>query len=109
MSDAAKTLGQSLPTGGTLTDLYVVPGATSAVLSTLVICNQGTVDDKVRVAVAVAGAADTAKQYLYYDLAVAAKDTFAATLGLTLAATDVLRVYSLGGQCSFNIFGAELT
>lgn len=109
MAETMKCLGQSAPTSAAPTDLYTVPGATSAVASSLVVCNQTSGVAKVRVSVAVAGAADESKQYLYYDLVVRPYATFVATLGLTLAATDVVRVLSDVGGVSFNLFGTEIT
>src|SRR5690349_9560064 len=105
MSDAIKTLGQSYPSAATLTTLYTAPASTSAVVSSLVCCNKGSEPDEIRVSVAVGGAADADKQYLYYDLPVPAKDTFVATLGASLAAADVLRCYSRKGTTAFNAFG----
>ena len=107
MAEAQKILGQSSPSATTLTDVYTAPSA--AVVSSIVICNRGDADANVRVAVAVAGAADSSKQYLYYDLPVFAKDTFIATIGATLATTDVVRVYSDLATVSFSLFGVEIT
>lgn len=108
--DTAKVLGQAYPAVKTLTDLYTVPASgVRTVASTLKVCNQGSSPTKFRVAIAVAGAAAEAKQYVYYDEILAANDTFSATEGWTLAATDVVRVYSDNGLCSFNLFGVEVT
>lgn len=108
MAEAYKVLGQSKPSAATLTDAYTVPGATSAVVSSIVICNQGAATSY-RISVAVAGAADTAKQYIAYDVAIAATSSDVFTLGITLATTDVVRVYNTLATCSFNIYGAEIT
>lgn len=105
--EVLKVLGQSYPSASTLTTAYTVPAATSAVVSTITACNQGSVTDKVRISVAVAGAADTASQYLYYDVNILPNDSLHATFGATLATTDVLRVRSFYGTTSFNVFGAE--
>lgn len=110
MANTYKVLAQVFPTRLTLTDWYTVPAATSAIISTLMIANSGsTLTDAVRVAVAVAGTADDIKQYLYYNITIAPNTSFAATIGLTLAATDVIRVYSTAGVSSFNLFGQEIT
>ena len=85
-----------------------MPAATSTVVSTVTICNQGAATS-VRLSVAVAGLADTAKQYLLYDVSIAANTSYTLTLGVTLAATDVIRVYNTLATCSFNIFGVEIT
>lgn len=109
MTDTLKVLGQAYPAAGSLATLYTVPAATSATVSTVTACNQGAGAAKFRVSVAVAGAADTQAQYLYFDQPVAAKGTFAFTIGVTLAATDVVRCYSDTGTVSFNAFGVQLT
>lgn len=109
MADTFKVLGQQAPTARTLTTLYTVPGGTSTTVSTLTACNRGTAQCTVRVSVAVAGAADEVKQYLYYDVPIAPHDTLAVTIGLTLAATDVVRCYSSNGLVSFNLCGVEVT
>lgn len=109
MADTPKVLAQSYPAVATLTDAYTVPANTKTVASTLKVCNQSSQPTKFRVSVAVAGAADAAKQYLYYDEPLAANSTFSATEGWSLAATDVVRVYSGNGLCSFNLFGVEVT
>jgi hypothetical protein len=59
--------------------------------------------------VAVAGAVDNAKQYLFYDTAIAANTTVTVTIGITLGAADVVRVYATLATLSFNLFGVELT
>jgi hypothetical protein len=109
MAVTYKTLGQSAPSATTETDLYTVPGATSAVVSTLTICNRGASAGTVRVNVSVGGGATANKEYLYYELTVAAYDTFAATMGVTLAATDKVKIYASSGNFSFNLFGSEHT
>ena len=109
MADATKVLSQTIPSVTTLTDSYTVPGATTTVVSSFTVCNQAGTDASFRISVAVAGAADTPKQYLYFDLPLPANDTFAGTLGISLAATDVVRVYASSANLSFNFFGVEVT
>lgn len=109
MANTIKVLAQSIPPSTTLTDVYTVPASTTATVSTIVVCNTSAVSDTFRVSVAVAGAADETKQYLYYDVPIPANDTFAATLGVTLAATDVIRAYSNSGDLAINIYGVEVT
>lgn len=107
--DNVKVLGQSFPAMAALTDAYTVPASSKTVVSTLKVCNQSSAPTSFRVSVAVAGAADSSKQYLYYDVPLSANDTFSATEGWTLGAGDVVRVRSANGQCSFNLFGDEVT
>jgi hypothetical protein len=109
VAETFKVLGQSNPGAATPADLYTVPAATKTVISTLVVANRSATPDKFRISIAVAGEVTDNKQYLYYDVDIPGNDTFAATLGVTIATTDVVRVYSTNGTCSFNLFGAEVT
>lgn len=109
MTDTVKVLAQSNPAATTLTDIYTVPGATSTILSSIVVCNQSGSSKTFRISVAVAGAGDDPKHYLYYDTSINANDTLTATLGITLAASTVVRVYASTTDLSFSLFGVEMT
>jgi hypothetical protein len=109
MADALKVLGQLFPSATTLTALYTVPAVTQTTASSIIICNQSSTPTTFRVSVAIAGAGDASQQYLYYDLAIAGNDTFIATIGISLATTDVINVYAGAATLSFNLFGVELT
>ena len=111
MADSAGILGQVNPSATTLTDAYVVPaGKLFAAISTVTICNRSsTTPTTYRISVAKAGAADDPKQYLAYDVPIDANETRAFTIGITLAVTDVLRVYATLATLSFNIFGDEVS
>lgn len=109
MADTNKVLGQSAPLATTLTDLYTVPAATQTVVSSIVCCNRDAVAIKFRISVAIAGAADAVAQYLYWDVNLNVGDTYVAVLGITLAATDKIRVRSTTANTSFSAFGVEIT
>lgn len=109
MAQTPKTLGQLNPSATTLTTLYTVPASTNTVCSSLTVCNQAATTATFRVSVAVAGAVDAAAQYLYYDATCPPNNSVTLTIGITLAATDVVRVYSSSSTMSFNLFGSELT
>lgn len=109
MAETIKVLGQSNPSAATLTDAYTVPGATSAVVSSITVANRSATPTAFRVSVAVAGAADSNEQYLFYDVPIAGNDTFTATLGVSLATTDVVRVRATLATLSFNVFGIEVS
>lgn len=108
-TETIKTLGQLNPSATTATDLYTAPISTSAVISTLTITNQSSSAGSFRVSVRVAGAAANAKQYLAYDVPIPGNDTIIMTLGITLATTDVITVYSSSANISFNLFGSEIS
>jgi hypothetical protein len=108
MATIYKVLGQSSPTATTDTTLYTVPAATSAVVSTLSICNRGA-STTFRVAIRPAGATIANQHYIVYDNWVNQYDTVFLTLGVTLAETDVVTVYAGAATLSFSLFGSELT
>ena len=107
MASALKVLGQSNPNAATLTTVYTVPASTSVVGSTIVVCNRSSVPTTFRLSVAVAGAVDDPKQYLAYDQPIKGNETITFTIGFTLAATDLLKVYATLATLSFNVFGEE--
>ena len=106
-SSVFKVLGQTKPAAASLTDSYTVPASTQVTISSLVVANQSATPTSFRVSCAIAGAVDTAAQYLYYDIVIAGNDTFVATIGVTLGAGDIVRVYNALASCSFNLFGVE--
>lgn len=108
MPTTHKVLGQSDPAAATATMLYTVPAATQAVCSTLAICNRD-IATTYRVSVRPAGAAQDVKHYIAYDAVIGANDSILLTLGITLAATDVVTVYAGTSALSFSLFGAEIS
>jgi hypothetical protein len=108
MATVYKVLGQSAPSGATDTALYTVPSATSTVVSTLSVCNRG-VSTTFRAAVRPAGATLADEHYIVYDNFVNAGDAVFLTLGITLAATDVVTVRAGTADMSFSLFGSELS
>lgn len=109
MASTYKVLGQSAPSATTLTDVYTVPAATSAIISTITVAERAGAVATFRLGIAVAGATGATKQYFAYDAALAANGTATFTLGISLAATDVVRAYASTGNLSVNVFGVELT
>lgn len=104
---AKKVLGQSNPSATTATTLYTVPSAKSAVISTLSVCNTAASAATFRVAVRPAGATLATVHYLAYDTTVGANDTTTITIGITLAATDVVTVYASTANLVFHAYGDE--
>jgi glucose-6-phosphate dehydrogenase assembly protein OpcA len=109
MPTTYKVLGQSNPSATTLTTLYTVPSSTSTVASSIVVCNQAATAATYRIAVSPAGATAEAKHYIVYGSTVGASDSTIITLGMTLATTDVVRVYSSSATTSFVLFGSEIS
>jgi len=109
MANTYKVLGQSNPAATTATTLYTVPAATSAVCSTIAICNQAATAGSFRIAIRPAGASLAAQHYIAYDTSIPANDVLTMTIGLTLATTDVVTIYASSANISFNLFGSEIT
>jgi hypothetical protein len=109
MATTYKVLGQNAPSATTATTLYTVPAATSAVISTLVVANRAATGATYRISVRPGGASQANQHYIAFDVAVGAADSTTLTLGLTLAATDVVTVYASTADISFNLFGSEIT
>lgn len=106
---ARKVLGQAAPAAATDTTLYAVPAGKQAVVSSLSISNRSEISAPVQVRVRVAGAANTDKQLLLYEYPIAGRSAgpWIATVGVTLTATDEVRVRDTNGTCSFQLFGDE--
>lgn len=104
---AKKVLGQVNPSATTLTTLYTVPSAKEAVVSSISVANLTATAATFRLAVRPAGAAIANQHYIGYDITVGASDSTIITVGLTLAATDVLSVYASTANVAFQAFGDE--
>lgn len=109
MATTLKVLGQSNPSATTNTDLYTVPASTSAVVSSISICNVGATNTTFRIAVIPNGDTISNENYIYYNVPISASETFVATIGITLATGDKITVYAENASLSFNAFGQENT
>jgi hypothetical protein len=108
MANVYKVLGQSAPAATTAADVYTVPSATEAVVSTIVIANRAATAGSFRLSVRPNGAAQANQHYLAYDVPIAANDSTTLTLGITVDAADVITVYASSADMSFNVFGSEI-
>ncbi len=109
MGISYKVLGQNNPTANTLTTLYTTPGGANTVVSTISICNLDANASNFSIAVRPSGDAINNKHYLNYRTPLPGNDTITATLGITLAATDVVSVNASTSLISFSLFGSEIT
>ena len=108
MTTVYKVLGQSTPSANTVTTIYTVPSANSAVVSTMAICNQSGANANIGIAVCPGNTSVTTSQYIVNGATIVANDTVFLTLGVTLATTDTIRVSSTAANVSFNAFGSEI-
>lgn len=104
-----KVLGQSAPSANTDTTLYTVPASTQTVISTVNVCNRGSAVATFRIAVRPGGAALANQHYQAYDISIDPNSTVPWTIGITLAATDVVTVRASTTDLSFTAFGGEIT
>ena len=109
MPTTYKVLGQVNPSATTLTTLYTVPAATNAVVSSITVANLAATAATFRIAVRVAGSSISNEEYIGYDITVGASDTTVLTMGVTMAATDVLSVYASTATVAFSAFGSEIS
>jgi len=109
MAYSYKVLGQSAPSATTNTDVYTVGSGKQAIVSTITVANRSATPRSYRIAIRPAGATIANQHYLAYDIAIAANDTTALTLGITLTATDVVTVYASSADLSFGVYGSEIS
>lgn len=117
MAETYKRLGGVLA-GGTITTsqiLYQVPASTSAVISTIVVCNQAATSATYRLGVdttgtiAVPPTAFVTAGYLVFGGTVAANDSIVLTMGATLAAANSLLFSASTATVNAVAFGTEIT
>ena len=109
MATNYKVLGQLVPTANTLSNVYTVPSATQAVISTITVCNQNATNASYSISISPAGATDNVRHYIVRGATVPAADALAFTLGITLGNTDQVRCNTNSANISFNVFGSEIT
>jgi len=108
MAITYKVLAQSAPSATTNTDVYTVGAGKQAIISTITVCNRSASAASYRIALRPDGAAIANSHYIAYDVALAANDTTALTLGITCDASDVVTVYASTADLSFGVFGTEV-
>ena len=110
MPTTYKILGRKASAATTMEELYVVPSSTSTVVSTITVCNRASAARTYRIAIKPAtGTTLAAEHYIAYDVTIAANDTTALTLGLTLATANSIQVYASAADLTFQAFGSEIS
>jgi hypothetical protein len=108
MAVAYKILGQTTA-NATYATLYTTPASTSAVISTVVICNTASTAKSFRIGVMASAGTPGTSEFLAYDTTVPANDTIIMTLGITMQASRYIRVYGSDANVGFTAFGSEIT
>jgi len=112
MANTYKRLGAINPSANTQTNVYVVPAATSAVVSTITICNQAATNASYSLALMSASefnAAAPTATYIIRGGVVPPADTIAISIGLTGNAGSILVANTNSPNISFGVFGSEIS
>jgi hypothetical protein len=110
MPTTYKVLGRKASAATTMEELYAVPSTTSAVISTITVCNRATTARTYRIAIKPATGTTLANEhYVAYDVVIASNDTVALTLGITLATGNSVQVYASAADLTFQAFGSEIS
>lgn len=110
MATTYKILGQSAPANTSNADLITVGASKSQIVSTLVVSNTTATAATCRVFARIGGAAAAASNAIVYDVSVPGNGIQALTLGITLAATDVITIQTgTANALTFTAFGTELS
>lgn len=109
MADALKILGQAKPAANALEVLYTVPVGAQCTVTSLFVCNVSGGSSSFTIEVARGGADSAPSQAIHFADTLAANSTFPVAAPIMLASTDVLRVKSNDGNCSFTATGLEMT
>jgi hypothetical protein len=110
-----KILGQIATTANTLSNVYVVPSATSATIHSLTICNQNPLSINIDIAVRPSTEVLATKHYILKNLNIPAADTYVLEPGIMLAANTVIAANTIGGNAgsgatgvSVHVYGVEI-
>ena len=100
---------QLYPSAATDTVIYTCPVSTQTDVISIFIANQSSIADTFTINHVIGGGASTTASVLYPSISIPGNDTFLITTPIFMVATDVLRVTSVNGTCSFNIEITEKT
>lgn len=109
MANVWKVLGQSNPSAATSTTLYTCPASTQTVVSSIIVCNRSNIATSFRVSVDVNGAGDSNEDYIAYDVPIGPNETVALGHGVTVDASDLIRVYATLATLTFSAYGQEIS
>jgi len=112
MPNTYKRLGAINPSANTQTNVYVVPAATSAVVSSITICNQSASNASFSLALMDASQFSSpapAATFIVRGATVPAADTIVLTMGLTANANSVFVANTNLANLSFSMFGSEIS
>lgn len=115
MATTYKILGQTLPTANLLSNVYVVPTATSTILNTITICNQSAANANVDIVVRPINETLANKHFILRGVTIPRADSLIFSPGITMNANVIVAVNNAvhtgetAANVSFNVYGVELT
>ena len=109
MATTYKILGQVNPTANTLSNVYVVPAATSGIVNSIIISNQAATNASFSIVVRPSSEALNGKHYIVRGCVVPASDTLTMTLSLTLPTDAILAANTNSSSLSFGAYGVEIS
>ena len=89
--------------------LYSTGGATTAVISSILITNTAASSATYRIGIMATAGTPAAAEWLVYGSTVAANDTTCLTLGITLGNTQYIRVSSSANTVTFSAYISEVS
>lgn len=111
MPATRKILGQATPSAGGTATLYSCnagsTGVIDAVISTITVCNVAGSASTYRIHARIGGAAAAGTNAIAYDITIPGNTTDTWTIGITLAAGDIITVQSNTANLAFTAFGQE--
>lgn len=109
MPTVYRILGQVAPTASSTSVVYTVPSGSAAVVSTIAITNRQASVGTYSIWLSRAGAANAASNQFAASTAISPNDTIALTLGVSMSATDLIRVEPSSACITFHVLGAEIS
>ena len=102
---------QVLGTTGTSTyeTLYNTSGSTTAVISTIAVCNRSSADKRYRIAITSSESTPGTSNFIVYDSIASLNDTTFITVGIALSNNQYIRVSSEDTNITFSAFVSEIS
>lgn len=94
---------------GTYATLYNTSASATAILSSIIVCNEATSSVTIRIGIAATAGTPASGSFIVYDRVIPANDTLTLSLGLALGNTKYVRISSSAATCSFTASVAEIT
>ena len=109
MANAHKILGQVSPSANTLSNLYVTPASTSAIVGTITLHNFSDANASYSLVVRPINEEFDSKHYIVRGGILPARELISITGAVTMNADVILAANTNSGNVSLNAYGVEIT